>query len=341
MSMKFSICIPVHNSEVYLREAIISALSQSRAADEILIVDDASTDRSADIANSREWGGRIRYVYNDKSTGWLDAFNRIIDLAEGDFVTILGCDDILSENFLFYVENALKTWPSVRFCYTGHYYIDAMGSVQGCSPKPHILEPILYSGKEYAGRYLRGVFSGNHINRFSGVAIDRNLLKSECSLRKEAGLIADDDFLVRVGAVTDVVGMSQPLVSVRNHSLSVAGRLDSLSLCLAENYMFQVRCPNSHNHLEQNEIHIYKVLAAKFIYLLLLDGLRASNRDWISKAVFLHRDFKQEVPDFASDSLTIKEKFLWAIVKDGRGMNMRLYHKFFPLIRKIKRVVCR
>jgi glycosyltransferase involved in cell wall biosynthesis len=338
--MKFSICIPVHNGEKYLYEAIMSAILQNRVADEILVLDDASTDRTALIANSSEWAGKVRYIFNSEATGFADAFNRIAKLAKGDFITILGCDDLLGVNFLKNIEMLLSESPSALLCYTGHYYIDSMGIIKGCSPEPHSITPIMYSGKDYSSRYLRGVFLGNHINRFTGVAIDRNFFLNECPLRKEAGLVADDDFFVRVGGKTDlIVGVSQPLVSVRNHTFSVTGRLYSLPLRLAEDYLFQVKFPHGHNHLDIHDVNLYKILADKFIYLLLLDGLRKNNNQLVIKSISLHKALNLEAPDFISNLSTLKRKILWAIVKDGNGMALWVYNKVFPVIRIIKKVI--
>lgn len=339
--MRFTIGIPVRNGERFLSEAIASALSQVRPADEILVVDDASTDDSSRIARSPEWGGRIRYIYNDRPTGFVDAFNRIARLAQSDYVVILSCDDLLDEKFLFYVEQALKKYPSVRHCYTGYCYIDETGMRQGVSPEPHTTEPVLYSGITYAHRYLQGVLSGRHINRCLGIAIERNLLMNKCPFRKEAGLIADDDLFVRIGAFTDVVGVSQPLVSVRSHSSSVTGRIGSLSLRLAEDYLFQVRSTEDHAHLDPHDIQIYHALAAKFINALFLDGLRTGNEEWIVRAIALRICFEKEIPGYMQKTLPYRSKILWNLVQNNTDTRMlfKAYAKVFPGIRRLKRLV--
>ena len=84
--MRFTIGIPVRNGENYLRDALESAVKQTRQADEILVLDDASTDDSAAIAQASCWGGSVRYVHNAASGGFVGAFNRIAKLATGDVV---------------------------------------------------------------------------------------------------------------------------------------------------------------------------------------------------------------------------------------------------------------
>ncbi len=72
-SIRFSIVIPAHYGKVYLRFAIKSVLNQTRQADEVVVVDDASTDNTEKIAWSSEWKGMVKYYYNEPSTGFVDA----------------------------------------------------------------------------------------------------------------------------------------------------------------------------------------------------------------------------------------------------------------------------
>lgn len=335
--MKYTIGIPVHNGEAYLRSALLSALSQSRPADEILVIDDASLDCSSEIAKSDEWGGKVRYVYNDKPSGWVDAFNRIAKLAEGDFVTILGCDDLLHKDFLYHVDRALDGNRSARFCYTGHNYINENDLLTGVSPEPHSTEAILCDGKTYAQKYLQGVFLNKHIHRFAGVAIDRNLLLNDCPIRKEAGLIADDDLFVRIGNFTSVVGISQPLGSVRCHAKSITGRLESLSLRLAEDYLFQVRSNEEHAHLDFQYIEMYQKLALKFINSLLFEGIRLGRADWIKKAITLYSTIEQEILEDASKKMSFRDRSIWKIVRAGGGLHMDVYLNVMANIKRLKK----
>ena len=236
--MTFSIAIPVHNGEKFLAATLASVFNQKRPADEVLAVDDASTDQSSTILQSPEWAGKLRYVFNEHSTGFVDAWNRVIQFTRSDFVTIVHQDNLLEPEYLFHVERALLSYPRCQHIYCGYYYIDAVGSRIGESPSPHLLIPVVRSGKEYAHRYLGGVVRNRHIHRCPGVTTGRRLLLDKCSYRKEAGLIADDDFFLRVGQFTDVVEISQPLASFRVHGESETSRLESLSHRLAQDYLF-------------------------------------------------------------------------------------------------------
>lgn len=85
-----SVIIPVYNGDRYLGEAIESILAQSYQNSEIILIDDGSTDNTADIAQSF---ASVRYVYQTHG-GCGAAMNRGIDLANGDFLAFLDADDL-------------------------------------------------------------------------------------------------------------------------------------------------------------------------------------------------------------------------------------------------------
>ena len=96
--MKISVVIPAYNHEKFIGPAIDSVLSQSFQDFELIIVDDGSTDKTADVIKEYN-DSRIRYFYQENQ----DAFNTInrgMDLAEGEFISILNSDDIYSPDRL-------------------------------------------------------------------------------------------------------------------------------------------------------------------------------------------------------------------------------------------------
>lgn len=87
-----TVLIPVHNRVGYIRDAIDSVLAQSFADFELLIVDDASTDGSADaVASYRD--RRLRLLCNKTQLGIPGSRNRGIDEARGEFLAFLDSDD--------------------------------------------------------------------------------------------------------------------------------------------------------------------------------------------------------------------------------------------------------
>jgi glycosyltransferase involved in cell wall biosynthesis len=87
-----SIVMPAFNGENFIRQAIDSVLSQTYSNWELIIVDDGSTDHTAEIIRGYGDDSRIRYIYQENK-GQAAALNRGLDLASGEFITTLDTDD--------------------------------------------------------------------------------------------------------------------------------------------------------------------------------------------------------------------------------------------------------
>lgn len=87
-----SIIIPCYNAELFVGEAIESALGQTYPNVEIIVIDDGSTDGSLDVISS--FGDRIRWD-TGPNRGGCAARNRGIELARGKFIQFLDADDLL------------------------------------------------------------------------------------------------------------------------------------------------------------------------------------------------------------------------------------------------------
>lgn len=89
--------MPIYNSARYLSAAIESVLNQSLSDIEILIIDDNSSDGSAEIAASyAERDHRIRFIRNTPNKGMVANWNYCLELARGDYIKYLFGDDLLS-----------------------------------------------------------------------------------------------------------------------------------------------------------------------------------------------------------------------------------------------------
>jgi len=89
-----SIIIPVFNSEEYLAETIASALAQTWANKEIIIVDDGSKDNSLTVA--RSFGNSSIKIFEQENKGASAARNKGLLEARGEYIQFLDADDLLS-----------------------------------------------------------------------------------------------------------------------------------------------------------------------------------------------------------------------------------------------------
>lgn len=94
MKMKLvSVLMPVYNGELYIREAINSILNQTYTNFELIIVNDASDDKTGEIIKTLH-DPRIRVFQNNQRLGLAANRNKSLSLATGDYIAILDADDI-------------------------------------------------------------------------------------------------------------------------------------------------------------------------------------------------------------------------------------------------------
>jgi len=90
--MTISVIIPAYNAARWLPRSIESVLTQTRPADEVIVVDDGSSDDTADVC--RKFSGKLRYVHRENG-GLSAARNTALALSRGDWFLSLDADDML------------------------------------------------------------------------------------------------------------------------------------------------------------------------------------------------------------------------------------------------------
>lgn len=95
-----SVVIPMYNVQPYITQSIQSVLSQTYSNIEIILVDDASTDDTGHIANQFmvQYPEKISYMRQAKNRGTYVSLNLGFLKAKGDFITILGADDMFAQD---------------------------------------------------------------------------------------------------------------------------------------------------------------------------------------------------------------------------------------------------
>ncbi len=88
---RFSVIIPAYNSTQTLARAIDSVLAQTWPAHEIIVVDDASSDGTGEVAKA--YGTQIRYLRREHNAGVSAARNYGVEQATGDWLAFLDADD--------------------------------------------------------------------------------------------------------------------------------------------------------------------------------------------------------------------------------------------------------
>lgn len=128
MKKRVSIITPVHNSERFVEACIQSVKAQTYPHWEHILVDDCSTDRSAEIIKGHvENDARVKYIALEVNSGAGVARNTAIKAAQGDFIAFLDSDD------LWYPEKlqkqlAFMNGNNYHFSFTAYDNIDESGN---------------------------------------------------------------------------------------------------------------------------------------------------------------------------------------------------------------------
>ena len=109
-----SVVIPCYNGEAYLARALDSVRRQTRPADEVIVVDDGSTDRSPRIA--RDAGAAV--IVTEMNGGPAAARNRGIREARGELIAFLDADDFWEPNHLAELVPLLEREDSVALAFS-------------------------------------------------------------------------------------------------------------------------------------------------------------------------------------------------------------------------------
>jgi glycosyltransferase involved in cell wall biosynthesis len=124
--MRISAVVIVYNLEAYIGQAIDSVLSQSRKADEIIVVDDCSTDASAERV--RAYGDKVRCVRMETNSGALLTALHGVEAASGDIICMLDGDDYWAGNKLEVVEREFSADPDLMLLSHDHVRVDENGA---------------------------------------------------------------------------------------------------------------------------------------------------------------------------------------------------------------------
>jgi glycosyltransferase involved in cell wall biosynthesis len=129
--------IPTFNRSLFLKEALSSLLQQTRRPDEIIVIDDGSTDDTAQVVAS--FGPQVEYV-RKANGGKSSALNLGLERSSHEFIYILDDDDIAEHDAIERMAVALQNNPEYGFAYAGYDAFTVLDSgkvsIEARTPQP-------------------------------------------------------------------------------------------------------------------------------------------------------------------------------------------------------------
>ena len=134
-----AVIMPAFNAERFIRESIQSALAQTLGDLEVLVADDASTDRTREMVDQlAKRDSRIRLLEAERNSGPASARNRAIEAACGRYISFLDSDDRWLAHKLERQIDEMRAnkWA---FSFSGYELIDGDGAIRGRVGAPELV----------------------------------------------------------------------------------------------------------------------------------------------------------------------------------------------------------
>ncbi len=212
---KISIVITTRNYARFLTQCIESALNQNYHNYEIIIVNDGSTDNTAEILKKYKPNPRIK-ILNLAGVGLAAACNIGIAKSRGEYIIRLDADDYFDENILLVESNLLDAKPDIGMVYCDYHKVNEQGEIMDytrlikVNNKMRFLHrPPLAAGAMYRRRCYNAIGGYNESLKYQ----------------------EDYDFWIRFIEKFKVYNINLPLMYYRKHDLSMSknqeGRMEA------------------------------------------------------------------------------------------------------------------
>ena len=217
---KVSVVIPTYNRAHLITETIESVLNQTFRDFEIIVIDDGSTDNTGSIVSAFP----VRYL-RQENRGVSSALNKGIEMAQGEYITFLGSDDLLVENALDKGVKLLDAHTDVGFSYGQMYIMDKNGRILGLVKSSFLNHSSIVDGKELIHEMLC-----TYRVPIITTMVRRRCLEEVGRFSEETGNIAEDfHLIVRLAKRYAAAYIAQPLAKSRIHSESLSHNVDPRS----------------------------------------------------------------------------------------------------------------
>lgn len=226
-----TVLMPVRNGAAHLAPALASIFAQTFADFELLVIDDGSTDATADILRACR-DPRLRVVENAAALGLVPSLNRGLELARGELVARQDHDDVSRADRLEMQVAFLRRQPDVALVGSEAWAMDEQGR-RGA----RMLRPLSAEGVRW---YL--CFDNAFIH--SSVMFRREVIARELGGYRPSLHSEDYELWSRLARVRPTANLPEPLLSFREHTGSATGGLSAAAAAAFDEATSAIRLEN-------------------------------------------------------------------------------------------------
>lgn len=242
---KVSVVMSVYNGEKYLREAIRSVLSQTLNNYEFVIINDASTDKSAEILQEIE-DPRIRVLTNEQNRGLTKSLNKAVKHCRGEFIGRMDADDLSHPMRLEKQVSFLESHPSCALVGSSYYVIDEEGKT------------ISHVGVLLESQQIKEELKNQNWFGHGSVLMRKSAFSKVGGYDEEFRYAQDYDLWLRLSEQYDVANIKEPLYFWRCTVQAISrdkAREQQVFAELAKKYAL-IRAQQSGAKLEQQNMQV-------------------------------------------------------------------------------------
>jgi glycosyltransferase involved in cell wall biosynthesis len=313
-TFQISVVIPAYNAAVSIERAIGSVLAQSRPADEVIVVDDGSTDNTADIV--RQFADKVKLI-SQANAGVSAARNAGIRAADGDWVAFLDADDQWLPDFLEAQTALLNRNPNLAW--SAANYMTCYADRQAAEINPVFAEKLL-NGKNYFDDYF-SAYTYGFIGCSDTMLIRKNVLLEAGLFPVNLRVAEDIDLWWRIAYRYPQIGFVPQPLALYHLGTPQSGSKQHTEVSLYSNF---IRC-----HLDLSE-HFHRTTALE-------PAVKKMLRLWIRGMLFdargrdirqLLKEFHTLYPGWYRMWMTFLMAFPFATASVCRGISrvVRMFH---------------
>lgn len=222
--MRISVAMCTYNGAAFLPAQLASIAEQTRRPDELIVCDDASTDKTRDILESfaRTSSIPVSLYFSDENTGSVKNFERAIGLCTGDVIALSDQDDVWNKDKLERIEQLFRENQNVGLVFSDADLVDT-------DLKP--LDQRMWSAVGFDAHKQKLLRDGKSLDVLvngwtvtgATMAFRADYVKLALPIPTNIAMIHDGWIALTIAAVADIAFIEEPLIKYRQHERQQIG----------------------------------------------------------------------------------------------------------------------